>query len=98
MRSEWGTGGEEEENPPRDANGNPKDVVKLMEGEFKRDCVVFYNTLFPRLKEPALQRILEHERAEEDGRGRIVDFCRRVMLLKRLFLLFGLRGVISGSP
>ncbi|CAJ1356293.1 unnamed protein product [Effrenium voratum] len=60
------------------------DVVPLMEAEFRRDCVVFYNTLFPNIDSGAFQMLREMALSGDgDQRGlrkaglRAVDVTRK---------------------
>jgi len=50
-------------------NQQPKsdgyDVVPLMEAEFRRDCVVFYNTLFPNVNGSNFQMLRDQSLSEE---------------------------------
>eukprot|EP00435_Cladocopium_sp_Y103_P019647 s1740_g4.t1 len=69
------------DNQPPKSDGY--DVVPLMEAEFRRDCVVFYNTLFPNVDGSNFQ-MLRDQSLSEDGplrfrkAGAHFDFGRRM--------------------
>jgi len=82
---------------------DPSDeIARYMEREFLRDCIVFFNTLFPRQDSMTFQR-LRSSALDPHCRGSFKQirqytavketYCPRIMFLKRLFICFALCGI-----
>mmetsp|Transcript_54201 Transcript_54201/g.129125 ORF Transcript_54201/g.129125 Transcript_54201/m.129125 type:complete len:1614 (-) Transcript_54201:355-5196(-) len=79
------------------------EIERFMEREFLRDCIVFFNTLFPRQDSRTFQRLrslaLDPASRYSFKHSRIGNqlkestYSPRIMFLKRLFLCFAFCGV-----